>query len=256
MAPGILVGFVAFFLVSLVVGLRLLQLAHRTRALPELLIGLGVLGIGPIGFGAMMVASGVVEAGTPADAWVVRFATALSLIAVLIGTVAKCVFNWRVYRPDSIVARSTAAGIALALIVLFAHEGLSRGFVPSNQLDWPTLLQNVLRAGALLWGAGEAGRYWRLMRKRRTLGLADPVVTNRFFLWSAGAGAAGVGSALGTAIGWWSGVPSHHIPWVVAMSSAFGLAAAVAMGLAFLAPKPYLRWVRAQGTMPVQAASD
>jgi hypothetical protein len=50
------VGFVAFFVVALTVGVRVLLLARRTRELPELLMGIGVLGIGPVGFGLMVVA--------------------------------------------------------------------------------------------------------------------------------------------------------------------------------------------------------
>ena len=50
MALLVWVGFGAFFCVSLVVGFRLLALSRRTGELPELLIGIGVLGIGPIGF--------------------------------------------------------------------------------------------------------------------------------------------------------------------------------------------------------------
>ena len=34
------------------------------------------------------------------------------------------------------------------------------------------------------WASFESFRYWRAMRKREALGLADPVVTNRFLLWT------------------------------------------------------------------------
>ena len=55
MNPLILVGFLTFFVVALTVGIRLLLLWGRTRQLPELLMGIGVLGIGPVGFGCMLV---------------------------------------------------------------------------------------------------------------------------------------------------------------------------------------------------------
>jgi hypothetical protein len=45
------VGFAAFFVASLTAGVRLVMLWRRTRELPELLIGIGVLGIGPVGYG-------------------------------------------------------------------------------------------------------------------------------------------------------------------------------------------------------------
>ena len=53
------VGFIAFFVVALVVGVRVLMLARRTRELPELLMGIGVLGIGPVGFGLQVAAQHV-----------------------------------------------------------------------------------------------------------------------------------------------------------------------------------------------------
>ena len=37
---------------------------------------------------------------------------------------------------------------------------------------------------AFAWGGFEALRYFFLLRRRQALGLADPVVTNRFLLWA------------------------------------------------------------------------
>ena len=55
MEYAVAIGFGSFLLASLVVGVRLILLSHRTRQLPELLIGVGVLGIGPLGFGLSMI---------------------------------------------------------------------------------------------------------------------------------------------------------------------------------------------------------
>ena len=64
-------GFLAFFVASLSVGVRLVLLWRRTRQLPELLIGIGVLGIGPVGFGGIMLGSGLSTAGVtdPGSLW-------------------------------------------------------------------------------------------------------------------------------------------------------------------------------------------
>ena len=51
MQAVIALGFGAFFVSSLAIGLRLVWLAQRNRGLPELLIGVGILGIGPAGGG-------------------------------------------------------------------------------------------------------------------------------------------------------------------------------------------------------------
>ena len=83
------------------------------------------------------------------------------------------------------------------------------------------------------------------MRRRMRLGLADPVVTNRFLLWGIGAGAAGVGSAVGGAVQWWTQLPPIELPWVMLSSSLHGLVAAMAMWLAFVPSAPYTRLIRA-----------
>ena len=93
------------------------------------------------------------------------------------------------------------------------------------------------------WGSFESLRYWTRMKRRARLGLADPVVTNRFFLWGLAAGAAGAGSALGVGVSLVTGLSHMEIPWVIASSSAHGFVAAVAISLAFVPPPAYLRWV-------------
>lgn len=238
------VGFVAFFVVSLAVGIRLLMLWHRTRQLPELLIGIGVLGIGPVGFGALMAGMTMIARGAAPDGLAVECVLALGSATVIAGVVAKCIFNWQVYRPDSAAARAVTVGVTAGLIGLYIHSGWTRGFVPAQTVDGFSLLQTTLQVGALFWGSGEALHYWRRMRRRAALGLADPVVTNRFVLWAFGAGAAGLGTAIGTVASWLIGMPSLQIPWVVASSSAHGMAAAIAMWLAFLPPRAYTNWIR------------
>ena len=57
-------GIAVFFAVGLVVSVRLLGLSRRSRRLPELLAGLGLLGIGPLGFCVMM-AGVMLFRGTP-----------------------------------------------------------------------------------------------------------------------------------------------------------------------------------------------
>jgi len=76
------IGFAAFFVASLVCGVRLVALWHRNRELPELLIGLGVLGIGPVGFGFITIGQ-LVGAGRPGAA-----AVFLGLGGALAGTCA------------------------------------------------------------------------------------------------------------------------------------------------------------------------
>lgn len=234
-------GFLAFFAVALVVGVRLLALAARTRQLPELLIGLGVLGIGPVGFGGIVLASGLAHDAPAAS----RLVAGAASTAIGVGVAAKSLFNWRIYRPSSPVAAAAAlagsAGIAIALVA----EGLASGFATEawRGPGWH-LARSALQVGCLLWGACEALVYWDKMRRRVRVGLADPLVANRFLLWAIGAGAAGLGSAIGTVAQLATGRPPLALAWVTMSSSLHGLVAAGALWLAFVPPAAYRRWVR------------
>jgi hypothetical protein len=237
--PLIWVGFLAFFVAALVVGVRLVLLARRTRRLPELCIGVGVLGIGPVGFGFYVFAQ---QLGVTSPLHTVL--TATGMLAVAAGVCCKFVFNWRVYNPSNRSLRMLVVAVVLAHVVTFAYQGLGPGFAAYNELTWSYYLRILLQIGALLWGSAEALRYWGVMRRRTRVGLADPVVTNRFLLWGIGAGAAGVGSLIGTAAQIVLSAPSYEVPWVLASSSAHGLVAALAMWLAFLPPAAWTRLIQ------------
>jgi hypothetical protein len=242
MNPIIWVGFAAFFFVSLAVGVRLLLLWRRTRELPELLIGIGVLGIGPVGFGCSVVSALIAERAPGLSTAMV----ALALLAVAVGATAKFVFNWRVYHPESAMVRAVVGFAAFCFAACFLYEGLLHRFSTLSQPGLSYYLRMTAQVGCLLWGSAEALRYWVLMRRRLRLGIADPVVANRFLLWGIGAGAAGVGSLLGILVQLATGLTALEIPAVMASNSAFGFTAAVTMSLAFLPPAAYTRWIRSR----------
>ena len=169
-------GIAVFFAVGLVVSLRLLGLARRTRQLPELLAGLGLLGIGPLGFCVLM--GGVILfRGTPlAD--VLRI-SGLGLQAL--GFVASAIFTCRVFRPGSAWARALATTISLGLLVTFVGFALvpsrAGGMLLHHHLDtW-------IKIVCLGWGALESLRYWRVTQQRVAIGVADPLVSAGFLLW-------------------------------------------------------------------------
>ncbi len=233
------IGFAAFFIASLTVGVRLVALWWRNRQLPELLIGLGVLGIGPVGFGCMTFGQ-ILHADHDTAS---RVVFAVGIFAASGGAFAKYVFNHTVYHPDSRAVRGLAyvAGVGLLACCLWAW--VSTGFSRVQNIDASYFVRTFLQVGCLLWGSIEALRYWRMMRRRTRLGLADPVVTNRFFLWGVGAGAAGVGTAIGITAQLLIGRPPLEIPWVTLSSSMHGLVAAVALWFAFLPTKAYARFL-------------
>jgi hypothetical protein len=241
--PLIHVGFLAFFVVALVVGVRLVLLWTRTRQLPELLIGLGVLGIGPVGFG-LAVAALNLRASQPAAYSVVM---AVASAAIATGVIAKLIFNWRVYHPESAAVRALVVAGATVMLGCYLAD-LASGFDTYREINLSFALRTPVQLGALLWGSAEALRWFFRMRRRASVGLGEPVVANRFLLWGLGAGAAGVGSLIGSMVQLVTGQLSTTVPWVLASSSAHGFVAAVAMWLAFMPPAAYTRWIGARAS--------
>lgn len=247
MSSWVWIGFGAFFVAALVTGVRLLLLWQRTRELPELLIGIGVLGIGPLGFGFAVLAQQTLASAAAVSGGLY----AVAILAMNAGGTAKFVFNWRVYHPEQGWARGVAwaAGVLFLLASLweFALTGLAMPTQPTPAAN----LGTWLRIACLGWGSVEAFRWFALMRRRGRIGLADPVVTNRFLLWGIAAGAAALGSLVGTLAPMITGTPQREIGWLTMSSSLHGLVAAVAMWLAFVPPRAYLRWIGAR--RPVDA---
>jgi hypothetical protein len=222
------------------VGVRLLVLAGRNRALPELLLGLAFLLGGTLGATAEVVAQ------TRADA----LGPLLAGRVLLVGKLASCaglacygVFVWRVFRPDALWAPALAAAllaVTLLAIAGFAAAGaFSRGALPDGWF-W---VEFAARMASPVWLAVEAFLYHARMQRRVRLGLADPLVANRFLLWGLGAGF-GLLMLL-------TSVPPRFVPrdhpWMpldVALLGLAGIASAAAYWLAFFRPEAYRRRFR------------
>ena len=232
-------GFAAFFVASLAVGVRLVALAVRKGQAPELLIGLAVLGIGPVGFGLQTVA-GLVDAHDLGE----TLATA-SAAAVAIGIWAKLIFNWLVYRRHSRVALVAMIALAGAVAVQLLAQPMRGSFLEATQDIRVGAARGALQVVALGWGAAEALVYWAKLRRRARLGLADPVLTNRFLMWAISAAAAALGTAIGVTASLATGKNMLQLPEIVASSSAHGFVAAIGMWLAFAPPRAYARWLTA-----------
>jgi len=172
---------VIYLLTVTVIGFRLLLLAYRSRALPELLLGSALILGGTFG-GPLEAAgiSGTEEIGP-------ELAGRLLLIGKILGVATLAchsTFIWRVFRPRE----PWAAGLVGALLV-FPLAGLwgfaSSGAFATAEIPifwfWVDLMG---RLGASCWLVFEGARYYGLMKRRLRLGLGDPVVANRFLLWT------------------------------------------------------------------------
>ena len=242
MGPWVAIGFVAFLVSSLVIGIRLLVLWSRTRQLPELLIAFGILGIGPVGFAFTLVGT---SGGEPLPT-LASVCLAAALLSTSAGAFAAAIFNWRVFRPDVPWLRLVVGVAGVLFVGSFIWEAISTGFTDPTTVGSGFRPHSMLSTTILLWGGAESLRYYAMMRRRAKLGLADPLVTNRFLLWGLGIGAAGLGSAISTTA---TGITGQHmlaIPWVTVSNSLHGFTAAVLMWVAFIPPGFYRRFVESR----------
>ena len=235
-------GFVAFFFVALWVGVRLLAQWGRTRELPELLLGLGVLGIGPVGFGFLLLAAAAAAGHTDDPSAM----AGVSAIAVAGGASAKAIFNWRIYHPTSRLAAVLCFVAIASLAGAVVGDALTTGFAPAawTKPGW-IVVRECLQVAVLLWGAGEALVWWRRMQRRAGLGIGDPLVASRFLLWGLGAGLAGVGTLVGMVVALGTGRGMNDLPELTLALSVFGMGSAVSLWLAFATPDWFKRRVRA-----------
>lgn len=250
-----LLATLTFVLASAVVGLRLVGLARRTGQRPELLLGLGILGTAVLGYGILIGAAvlrgeGLGESADPLQ-------QALRATGGLLhdaGVTMILLFVRTVFRPAE---RWALALLAAALLMLWGgHLGWEltnryRSGLPGNAFWW---LRNFVIWTYPLWTLVESYRYYGLLRRRQALGLADPLVTNRFLLWGS--------AALGTALAiWTSNLPYLLLdrpevlrawtPAIQVATATFGLVTVTLYGLTFFAPAWYRRWVTSSAHAPV-----
>jgi len=179
---------------------------------------------------------------------------AASHFAIEAAIIGLSLFTRRVFRPTGRVAWAfvaCVAGVSGALTLWLVATTDS-----DQEASALALAVNLTRAIPVLWAFAECARYARLMRRRVALGLADPLVANRFVLWSIWTGALGFAAILLFAVrsrAFW--LQLHGVDPRVAMPAAIpitgalaGIAvvsAGVAVWLAFFPPASYRRWVRA-----------
>ncbi len=239
-----LIGMSAYSMVGLVAGLRLLRLARRTGELPERLIGGAFLTGAMLGYPTLIVADRL-RAVAPDPALVLFFVGWAGLVVAALCLLA---FWQRVYHPDRIAARRTL-WVGSALLVASLVGLLLTHSAGAQAAASPWYLPGLVAQGAAYALNGWASaRYWRMLRRRLSLGLSDPVVVNRILLWSMAASAVTLQylySIIRVVVTGGSSISGFGI----ALISSLGLISAGTMLLAFLPPRCYLLRIerRSQG---------
>lgn len=236
------VGGGLFVLLSVATGARLAWTGMRQRSLAELTLGLGLLLIAGLGYPLLSVAQGATELARSARAAVL----AAHMACYLVGMACIAFFTWRVFRPGSAAARAATVAVVIALVAAAAlqvagpglNDYLERNHGPWYANSWISLV-------ILIWAGGESLHHARLLQRRMRLGLADPVVANRIFLWGCAMVVAGCMSAASLALEA-AGTQVAGTAVGAAVIGPLGLLAASTLYLAFWPPAPYLAWVRAR----------
>lgn len=179
-----LLGLISFVVASLVVGIRILLLAVRTRLLPETTVGLSLVLAG--GFGTAL---------TIAPLFAPTLSENVHYVLIELGSASSHLgfgllffFVWRVFHPNEVWAAllfgATVTGLAVGAAGMAIELEPGHVVTGSHEADglWFWLSMGARFVG-YSWAAIESFRYYRLMKRRSALGLADEAVASRFFHW-------------------------------------------------------------------------
>jgi hypothetical protein len=232
------IGGGAYCIVAFVIGVRLIRLSARTRQLPELLIGMGVLFLAGLGYPLSAVAREIPSLGASSRA---TLGAAAGLLAV-VGLVANTGFTWIIFRRAVPWASTLFASVGLGAAGLFVAQSVAGGW-RDGALFWAWLPIGIMISFG--WAFVECGRYYLLLRRRLHLGMADSVVTNRFGLYAVATGLAVVTNLAGWVF-WQLHLEMLTHPVGGPLLFVLGVSSSALMMLAFLPPRAYLAWVRAR----------
>jgi hypothetical protein len=232
-----------FVAVASGVGLRVLLLARRSRGVPELLMGCGMLSIAALGYPLTIVAG----FGGSVGALNLPLYTAGSFLTQL-GVALIYAFTWQVFRPAAGWAKALVGAGSAVMLASLVGASAAISSASSETLShlaarsWLSVSMIGYTTG-FLWTAVEGLVHYRAALRRLAFGLADPVVANRFLLWGA-FGLMATGINFSSALGNWMGSDPSRSPVVLVPMGVLGAGASIAMSLAFFPPARYLAWVR------------
>ncbi len=234
-------------LAALVIGGRLFRLYLRTRQLPELL--LSVQFVFGQGVGYVVLVTGITAISKPgADIPTCATMVAGGWALVTFGLMAMVSFNYVVYRRGVAWGRLLMFGFWALLWVGYLARGWIGQYSEPKQFEgaWFVVHQGATFAAGI-WSVVEPIRYHGLMKKRLALGLADPMVTNRFLLWGSAAVFACGMIAMSLTPAFYVYLDQSLVPMISTVTlivmTFCGIGAMSLYGLTFFPPRAYRAWV-------------
>ena len=241
---------------SVVIGLRLVRRTPWRSTNPEGWLGLYFLIYSGLATGLSVATYvGWSSADVTLPEALVRWLNAAFFASASAGLLCLLLFTQRTFRPDSRVAQTGIGVTGGIMLSMTLWTGLATGFRIELLPGPPYWIHWVARLSAWIWIAAESFAYWSKQRRRLALGLADPVVTNRFLLW-------GVWGVLTTAMAfadplarlWYFHLSGSTTSWnpevgrpiiqvVVPISCGFNIAAVALLVLTFFPTAGYKRWL-------------
>jgi hypothetical protein len=249
----------ALLVLSVVIGLRLLRMARWNSGRPEAWLGLYFLIYSALAT-SLSVGTylGWSSAQIALSDGLVRSINAAFFFTSTVGLACLLIFTQRTFRPDSQGARVAVWGTTGVLAGSAIALGLTEGFEIRVLNGPPYWICFAARIACWVWVAAESFAYWAKLRRRLELGLADPVVANRFLLW-------GVWGSLmtlmafsdplarlwyvhlsGTTTAWVPMIGRPIIQVVVPLSCFLNISFVAILILTFFPTPGYRRWVQAR----------
>lgn len=236
-------AFIALLACAWTIGGRLLLLARRTRRLPEAALGGMLVGLMGIGYPLAVCSQAEAHIGVQAA----KLCLHLGNLFINLGFLLVFVFNWQVFRPNSGWAKATTLLAAAVLILHFGSiiwvvgdlESLATSIEVTRHYALLTLGTSVV---GYLWSAVESIRYRSMLERRVAIGLADPIVSNRFLLWSL----MGAVTAIGSVANCYFLIAHIDVirdPMAQAVVTATGIFQAALLYLTFVPPNFYTKWL-------------
>lgn len=247
----VVLGNLLFVLACGAVGGRLARKAMRTRELPEMLMGVGLL----------LLVVGLVALGASGIGRTSVGEVKLPLLAVglaMFGTSAalQAGFVSRTFRPGQHWARLLTTFLGAFAFAVMGRILATAATSPAELMSVDAMRDSVFWirlpfAAVYMWTAIEGYQQYRMAQRRENLDIGDPVLTNRFMLWTGVGALACFNSILTTTLHAFHITAFNHPVGAASLGVGASLAS-IALLLVFMPPLRYIEWIRVRnGLEPI-----